>query len=54
MHRRVPDISKIFNLLNFRPTRDIRQIVQSVIEHFEADGEQRRVSGMPELSEATL
>jgi UDP-glucose 4-epimerase len=54
MHRRVPDISRIRNLLNFQPTHDIRQIVQSVIEYFEAQVEDRRVITVPELSEATL
>jgi UDP-glucose 4-epimerase len=33
MHRRVPDVSKIKNLLDFRTTHDTRQIVQSVIDH---------------------
>jgi UDP-glucose 4-epimerase len=33
MHRRVPDVSKIKNLVDFRTTHDTRQIVQSVIDH---------------------
>jgi UDP-glucose 4-epimerase len=31
MHRRVPDLSKITRLLDFRPTRGIRQILQDLI-----------------------
>jgi UDP-glucose 4-epimerase len=54
MHRRVPDISRISNLMSFQPSYDIRQIVQSVINYFEAQVEERRVSAMPELSEAAL
>ena len=54
MHRRVPDISRIGNLINFKPTHDIRQIVQSVIDYFEVQVEGRRSSAMPVLSEATL
>ncbi len=54
MHRRVPDISRIGNLIDFRPTHDIRQIVQSVIDYFETQVGERRISAMPALSEATL
>jgi UDP-glucose 4-epimerase len=52
MHRRVPDISKIGNLISFQPTHDIRQIVQSVIDYFEAHLDGRAVSAA--LAEATL
>jgi UDP-glucose 4-epimerase len=53
MHRRVPDISRISNLLGFQPTHDIGQIVQSVIEYFETQVEERRISTTA-LSEATF
>ena len=42
MHRRVPDISKVKSLLNFRTTRDTREIVQSVISSFDAPVKPRR------------
>jgi UDP-glucose 4-epimerase len=42
MQRRVPDISKIQNLLNFHTTYDTRQIVQSVIDSFGAPVKPRR------------
>jgi UDP-glucose 4-epimerase len=54
MHRRVPDISKIRNLLSFQPTHDIRQIVQSVIDYFEAQVQDRRPISVPALAEAAL
>lgn len=54
MQRRVPDISRIGNLLNFQPTRDIRQIVQSVIDYFEAQAEPSRVNAVPARAEAAL
>jgi UDP-glucose 4-epimerase len=54
MHRRVPDISKIRNLLNFQPTHDIRQIVQSVIDYFDAQVQDRRPITIPALAEAAL
>jgi nucleoside-diphosphate-sugar epimerase len=54
MHRRVPDISRIRNLLNFQPTHDIRQIVQSVINYFDAQVEDRRCITVPALAEAAL
>jgi UDP-glucose 4-epimerase len=44
MQRRVPDTSKIKNLLNFCTTYDTRQIVQSVIEYFTTAAEPRRTS----------
>ena len=34
MRRRVPDLSKIRRLINFRPTRGIREIVQDTIDYF--------------------
>jgi UDP-glucose 4-epimerase len=42
MQRRVPDITKIQNLLNFRTTYSTRQIVQSVIDSFDAPVKLRR------------
>jgi UDP-glucose 4-epimerase len=54
MHRRVPDISRISNLLNFRPTHDIRQIVQSVINYFSAPAKPPRAVTMGTVSEATI
>ena len=42
MQRRVPDIGKIHNLLNFRTTYNTRQIVQSVIDSFGAPVKPRR------------
>jgi UDP-glucose 4-epimerase len=42
MHRRVPDISKVKNLLNFRTTYNTRQIVQSVIRSFDGPFKPRR------------
>jgi UDP-glucose 4-epimerase len=53
MHRRVPDISRINSLFGFQPTHDIRQIVQSVIDYFEAQFEGQRIRTAA-LSEATL
>jgi UDP-glucose 4-epimerase len=37
MPRRVPDLRKIKTLLNFRPTRGIRETIQSVIEYFQRE-----------------
>jgi UDP-glucose 4-epimerase len=54
MHRRVPNIGRISSLVDFRPTHDIRQIVQSVIDYFEAQVEGRHRSAMPALAQATL
>jgi UDP-glucose 4-epimerase len=34
MSRRVPDVSRIRGLLDFRPTRGIREILDGVIEYF--------------------
>lgn len=44
MRRRVPDISKIKGLLNFQPTRNTREIVQSVIDHFQRPARSSRVA----------
>jgi UDP-glucose 4-epimerase len=44
MHRRVPDISRIKTLLNFRTTHDTRQIVQSVVDSFRAAAKPRRTT----------
>jgi UDP-glucose 4-epimerase len=57
MQRRVPDISKIQALLNFRTTYDTRQIVQSVIDSFTAAVKPRRtgnVGKIPKVSELQL
>lgn len=35
MRRRVPDLSKIEQLLGYRPTRSLREIVQDVIDYFQ-------------------
>jgi UDP-glucose 4-epimerase len=43
MPRRVPDINKIKNLLNFQPTKDTRQVVQSVINYFDGQPVSRHV-----------
>jgi len=42
MQRRVPDISKVRNLVNFHTTHNTRQIVQSVIDGFAAPVKSRR------------
>jgi len=42
MQRRVPDTSKVKNLVGFRTTHDTRQIVQSVIDSFAAPVKPRR------------
>jgi UDP-glucose 4-epimerase len=34
MPRRVPDITKIGNLIGFRPTKSLDQILQGVIDYF--------------------
>ena len=54
MHRRVPDISRIRNLLNFQPSHDIRQIVQSVIRYFDEHAEESRLIATPALAAAAL
>lgn len=57
MQRRVPDISKIQALLNFRTTYDTREIVQSVIDAFTAPVKPRRtgnVGKIPKISELRL
>ena len=47
MHRRVPDISRIKELLNFRTTHNTRQIIQSVINYFSAPAKPRRAVKVP-------
>ncbi len=42
MQRRVPDISKVQNLVNFHTTYNTREIVQSVIDSFDAPVKPRR------------
>ena len=57
MQRRVPNISKIQALLNFRTTYDTRQIVQSVIDSFTAAVKPRRagnIGKIPKVSELQL
>jgi len=54
MQRRVPDISRIKELLNFRTTYNTRQIIQSVINYFSAPAKPRRVRKVAAISEATL
>jgi len=54
MQRRVPDISRIRNLLKFQPSHDIRQIVQSVIDYFDAQVEERAVVTPVAVTEAAL
>jgi nucleoside-diphosphate-sugar epimerase len=54
MQRRVPDTSKVKNLVGFRTTHDTRQIVQSVIDHFSARLKPRRTKKAPAQSEARV
>jgi UDP-glucose 4-epimerase len=54
MHRRVPDISRIRNLLNFQPSHDICQIVQSVIRYFDEHAEESRLIATPALAGGAL
>ena len=51
MHRRVPDISRVRELLNFRTTHNTRQIIQSVIDYFSAPAKPRRAVKVPAVSE---
>jgi len=51
MQRRVPDTSKVRNLVGFRTTHDTRQVVQSVIDYFSAPVKPRRTT---KKSPATL
>jgi len=51
MQRRVPDTSKVRNLVGFRATHDTRQVVQSVIDYFSAPVKPRRTT---KKSPATL
>jgi nucleoside-diphosphate-sugar epimerase len=57
MQRRVPDIGKIHNLLNFQTTYNTRQIIQSVIDSFGAPVKPRRagnIGKIPKVSELQL
>lgn len=54
MHRRVPDISKIKKLLNFSTTHNTRQIVQSVVDYFDAPQKSRRVGKTAAVSEVRV
>jgi nucleoside-diphosphate-sugar epimerase len=49
MPRRVPDIGKVKNLVDFRPVRSIEDIVASVIEYHRAEAAARRTAG-PQLA----
>ena len=51
MQRRVPDTSKVKNLVGFRTTHDTRQVVQSVIDYFSPAAKPRRTN---KKSPATL
>ena len=51
MPRRVPDTSKVKNLVGFRTTHDTRQVVQSVIDYFSPAAKPRRTT---KKSPATL
>ena len=37
MPRRVPEISKAWNLIGYRPTRSLDEILKRVIDHFRAE-----------------
>ena len=39
MERRVPDISKIRNLIGFKPTLDLEGILEKVIDYFKEKGQ---------------
>ena len=52
MQRRVPDTSKVRNLVGFHTTHDTQQIVQSVIDYFTALIKPRRIKKAPALLEA--
>ena len=51
MQSRVPDTSKVKNLVGFRITHDTRQIVQSVIDYFSAPVKPRRANKAPASAE---
>ena len=44
MQRRVPDTSKVKNLVGFRITHNTRQVVQSVIDYFSPTAKPRRTT----------
>jgi UDP-glucose 4-epimerase len=50
MYRRVPDVSKIKRLIDFRPRRNVRQIVQSMIDYFRRSRESAYSSIQPEIA----
>ena len=52
MQRRVPDTSKVKNLVGFRTTHNTGEIVQSVIDYFSAAEKPRRTKEAPALLEA--
>ena len=52
MQRRVPDTSKVQNLVGFRTTHNTGEIVQSVIDYFSAAGKPRHTEEAPALLEA--
>jgi len=54
MQRRVPDTSKLKNLVGFRITHDTRQVVQSVIDYFSAPLKPRRTNKAPATLEARV
>ncbi len=54
MQRRVPDTSKVKNLVGFRTTHDTRQVVQSVIDYFTAPVKSRRSNKAPATQEARI
>ena len=54
MQRRVPDTSKVKNLVGFRTTHDTRQVVQSVIDYFTAPVKSRRSNKAPATHEARI
>lgn len=53
MQRRVPDTSRIRELLNFHPTYDIRQIVRSVIDYYKPFVKVRRAAKVPASAKRT-
>jgi len=54
MQRRVPDTSKVKNLVGFRTTHDTRQVVQSVIDYFSAPVKSRRSNKASATQEARI
>ena len=54
MQRRVPDTGKVKNLVGFRTTQDIRQIVQSVIDYFSVPVKSRPTNKSPAVLEVRV